>query len=210
MLEASSGRVVIKEAEPEVMQLLLQHMYGLEVQVAVQQVAALYQLADQYQVQALLQQLVDAVSATPFQLETLVQLMPKAAALGDTATQLRTQLAQHAASHIADFVLKQPECVKQWGLLEVQLLMQSPAVSACQGLLLAAIWLAGGAERLQHWSGMQQKVQLELLQYEQLRYLQQQQDVLELPGLAAALFRECIRRMDKAIRYPYVNTSVFN
>lgn len=38
MLEASSGRVVIKEAEPEVMQLLLQHMYGLEVQVAVQQV----------------------------------------------------------------------------------------------------------------------------------------------------------------------------
>lgn len=172
--------------------------------------AALYQLADQYQVQALLQQLVDAVSATPFQLETLVQLMPKAAALGDTATQLRTQLAQHAASHIADFVLKQPECVKQWGLLEVQLLMQSPAVSACQGLLLAAIWLAGGAERLQHWSGMQQKVQLELLQYVQLRYLQQQQDVLELPGLAAALFRECIRRMDKAIRDPYVNTSVFN
>ncbi|WIA39435.1 hypothetical protein OEZ86_005537 [Tetradesmus obliquus] len=150
MLEASSGRVVIKEAEPEVVQLLLQDMYGLEVQVAVQQVAALYQLADQYQVQALLQQLVDAVSATPFQLETLVQLMPKAAALGDTATQLRTQLAQHAASHIADFVLKQPECVKQWGLLEVQLLMQSPAVSACQGLLLAAIWLAGGAERLQH------------------------------------------------------------
>jgi hypothetical protein len=38
MLEASSGRVVIKEAAPEVVELLLRHMYGLEVQLQVQQV----------------------------------------------------------------------------------------------------------------------------------------------------------------------------
>jgi hypothetical protein len=38
MLEASSGRVVVKDTAPEVMEKLLQHMYGLEVQVPIEQV----------------------------------------------------------------------------------------------------------------------------------------------------------------------------
>jgi hypothetical protein len=38
MLEANSGKVVIKDAEPAVVELLLRHMYGIEVHVPMQQV----------------------------------------------------------------------------------------------------------------------------------------------------------------------------
>jgi hypothetical protein len=38
MLEATSGKLVIKDAEPAIVKLLLRHMYGIEVQVPMQQV----------------------------------------------------------------------------------------------------------------------------------------------------------------------------
>jgi hypothetical protein len=42
MLEANSGKVVVKDAEPAVVELLLRHMYGVEVQVPMQQVRCCY------------------------------------------------------------------------------------------------------------------------------------------------------------------------
>jgi hypothetical protein len=173
------------------------------------QVAALYQLADQYQVQSALTQLHNVVTVTSFKLEALTLLMPTVAALVDTAMQLRTLLAGHAAMQIGAIV-KQPECVKQWGLLEVQLIMQSPYVKPYQGLLVAAAWLSGDAERLQQWPELEKRVQLARVTYEELRSLQEQQDVLALPGMAAALFKDCIRRMDSCrIRSAY-NAPSFN
>jgi hypothetical protein len=158
-------------------------------------VVALYQLADQYQVQSALMGLQAVAKQTSFTVEDLKLLMPTAAALGDTAAQLRAIFAQHAARLVGRF-LKQPDAIKQWGLLELELVMQySHHVCMYEGLVLAAAWIEGSCERVQHWEQLRGKVQLHRITYHQLTLLQENQSVLGLPGMGAALFNDCMRRI---------------
>jgi hypothetical protein len=67
------------------------------------------------------------------------------------------------------------------------------------GLVLAAAWVEGSPERLQHWEQLRAKVQLDRIAYDQLVLLQENQSVLELPGMGAALFKDCMRRIHNHI-----------
>jgi hypothetical protein len=161
-------------------------------------VPALYQLADQYQVKSAQDGIIKAVQKATFSLDTITAIVPKAAALGDAAKTLRASLARHAAKHITaivNLISVKPQCVQQWGLLEVQEVMKRSAVTRCQALELAAAWPAGCPERLSHWPILQPELRLEKLQFAELCSLKERQEVLAVPGLAAALFQECMRRM---------------
>jgi hypothetical protein len=168
-------------------------------------VPALYQLADQYQVKSAQAGIVKAVHKATFSVDSITALIPKAAALGDAAKTLRVLLAHHAAKHIdaiIEMITEQPQCVQQWGLLEVQGVMRHRAVSSYQALELAAAWTAGCPQRLSHWPELQPELQLQKLQFAELCSLKERQEVLAVPGLAAALFQECLRRMTSAMQTP--------
>jgi hypothetical protein len=168
-------------------------------------VPALYQLADQYQVKSAQSGIIEAVEKATFSLDSITALLPKAAALGDAAKTLRALLAHHAAKHIdeiIEMVAEQPQSVQQWGLLEVQGVMRHSAVSSFQALDLAVAWTAGSFQRLSHWPDLQQELQLETLQFTELCSLKERQEVLAVPGLAAALFQESLRRMTRYTHTP--------
>ncbi|KAI8469373.1 MAG: hypothetical protein J3K34DRAFT_459372 [Monoraphidium minutum] len=82
MVEGGAAEVELKETDPAVVELLLQHVYGAAVEVPLAAAAALYGLADRFQVgSGLAEQLLLWLWTARLQPGAIVELLPQVAAL---------------------------------------------------------------------------------------------------------------------------------
>lgn len=192
-----SGTVHVQAAEPAIVQLLLRHMYGINVKVPLQDLIDFFKLADQYQVRSAIDSLQALVKSYPLTAQEIQHLMPAAAQLGKATAVVRSYLAVKAAGFV-DALLTSPDGTCKWEFTDLIALLKQPRLTAHQRFQLATTWICSDKQRLQHWPTLQRHINLQLIQYADLKALQDRPELAEIPALAHALFVECLRRMDHA------------
>lgn len=151
MVEGQTAEVTVKEADPEVVRLLLQVMYGTAVEVPLSLAVQLYGLADQYQVESGLKRVLRVgLSTVPLAADALCKLLPWAHSLCPEACQLN--FCSQAADYIDRGRLYRMPAFSSW---PVDAVVEAVKLSeALQGFKAAAAWMTAqpkAAKHRHHW-----------------------------------------------------------
>ncbi len=126
LLESHNRDVTIRDADPDALQLLLQHMYGQQLHVPLPLLLLLMALADRYGLQALCQELQEWLDSRALSCQALVALLPQAKALACHAAV--ATLAEGVLDQVADFVGDEQQLLGSWQQDDVALVLQHAAL----------------------------------------------------------------------------------
>ncbi|KIZ04852.1 hypothetical protein MNEG_3099 [Monoraphidium neglectum] len=188
MLEAQAAAVGFKEADEQVVELLLRHIYGEAIEVPLELLPALYGLADQYQLQSSLAMearlLLSTVSVQP---AALVRLLPavhrlcRGAFSASWCSQAGGALPQVPPSEFTEW----PPAVFTEVISQAQL--QPDVMSAAEA------WVEGQGKRVavkkDNWQRLLDVIDWGAATREQLLAVQQWDSSRGVPGLLPKLFQ---------------------
>ncbi|KAI8463532.1 MAG: hypothetical protein J3K34DRAFT_142794 [Monoraphidium minutum] len=137
MVEGGAAEVELKETDPAVAELLLQHVYGAAVEVPLAAAPALYGLADRFQVgSGLAEQLLLWLCTAPLQPAAMVELLPQVATLCPEACCIMMYMA-------AGDALDELQLISGFGAWPVEGLVEViKHASPFNGFAAAATWMA--------------------------------------------------------------------
>lgn len=198
MAEAQQEVVELQAASAEVVDLLLQCIYGVATRVPVHLALQLYQVADQYQVARVTEALRGVFTESKFGPDALAHLLLQSQDLGTAADGIKGQLIALAADQLSAMA-EQPQFLQQWDLPLLLQVIRHNSSSIFAALSAAVAWVKTAPEsRMQYWQQvLLQHLHLSELSLQELQTLQQQDQLFSMPALPQALLKACISKMEQ-------------